>query len=53
LQFFFYLCLQLKIKERIVPQLKIYKLNGMDNNDVRWKQRFQNFEKALLHLETA
>jgi nucleotidyltransferase substrate binding protein (TIGR01987 family) len=25
----------------------------MENNDVRWKQRFQNFEKALQYLEDA
>lgn len=25
----------------------------MDNNDIRWKQRFQNFEKAISHLDTA
>lgn len=24
----------------------------MENNDVRWKQRFQNFEKAFLFFET-
>jgi len=31
----------------------LQKTDCMDNNDVRWKQRFQNFEKALLHLESA
>ena len=25
----------------------------MENKDIRWKQRFQNFEKALKHLEDA
>ena len=25
----------------------------MENQDVRWKQRFQNFEKAIMHLESA
>ena len=25
----------------------------MENNDVRWKQRFQNFEKAMLHLDSS
>ena len=25
----------------------------MENIDIRWKQRFQNFEKAILHLESA
>jgi nucleotidyltransferase substrate binding protein (TIGR01987 family) len=25
----------------------------MDNTDVRWKQRFQNFSKALKHLSNA
>jgi len=25
----------------------------MENQDVRWKQRFQNFEKAITHLESA
>jgi nucleotidyltransferase substrate binding protein (TIGR01987 family) len=25
----------------------------MENQDVRWKQRFQNFEKAIKHLESA
>jgi nucleotidyltransferase substrate binding protein (TIGR01987 family) len=25
----------------------------MENKDIRWKQRFQNFEKALKHLEEA
>lgn len=25
----------------------------MENNDIRWKQRFQNFEKAITHLEAA
>jgi len=25
----------------------------MENNDIRWKQRFQNFEKAITHLEIA
>ncbi|MFI5140277.1 MAG: HI0074 family nucleotidyltransferase substrate-binding subunit [Sphingobacteriales bacterium] len=25
----------------------------MENKDVRWKQRFQNFEKAFLFFETA
>ena len=25
----------------------------MENNDIRWKQRFQNFEKAMGHLEDA
>lgn len=25
----------------------------MDNEDIRWKQRFQNFEKALKHLSDA
>ena len=25
----------------------------MENNDNRWKQRFQNFEKAMGHLEVA
>lgn len=25
----------------------------MNNKDVRWKQRFQNFEKAMKHLEEA
>ena len=25
----------------------------MENNDVRWKQRFQNFEKAFLFLKEA
>ena|SRR5687767_7526588 len=24
----------------------------MDNQDIRWKQRFQNFEKSLLNLES-
>jgi nucleotidyltransferase substrate binding protein (TIGR01987 family) len=26
---------------------------GMENKDIRWKQRFQNFEKAFLFFETA
>ena len=25
----------------------------MENKDARWKQRFQNFEKAFLFFETA
>jgi hypothetical protein len=25
----------------------------MENNAVRWKQRFQNFEKAFLFFESA
>ena len=25
----------------------------MSSNDIRWKQRFQNFEKAFLHLQSA
>lgn len=25
----------------------------MENNDIRWKQRFKNFEKAMGHLENA
>lgn len=25
----------------------------MENQDIRWKQRFQNFEKAIGHLEEA
>ena len=25
----------------------------MNNKDIRWKQRFQNFEKALMHLKEA
>src|SRR5438105_3964344 len=25
----------------------------MENKDVRWRQRFQNFEEALRHLEDA
>lgn len=25
----------------------------MGSNDIRWKQRFQNFEKAFLHLKSA
>ena len=25
----------------------------MENEDIRWKQRFQNYEKALLHLADA
>ncbi|HCY41413.1 MAG TPA: nucleotidyltransferase [Prolixibacteraceae bacterium] len=25
----------------------------MENQDIRWKQRFQNFEKAIGHLEQA
>lgn len=25
----------------------------MNNKDIRWKQRFHNFEKALLHLKEA
>lgn len=25
----------------------------MENRDIRWKQRFQNYEKALKHLEVA
>jgi nucleotidyltransferase substrate binding protein (TIGR01987 family) len=25
----------------------------MNNSDIRWKQRFQNYEKALKHLEEA
>ena len=25
----------------------------MENQDIRWKQRFQNFSKALDYLETA
>ncbi|GAB3332438.1 nucleotidyltransferase substrate binding protein [Larkinella ripae] len=25
----------------------------MENNDVRWKQRFQNLKKSLTHLEAA
>jgi len=25
----------------------------MENQDARWKQRFQNFEKAITHLEAA
>ncbi len=25
----------------------------MENKDVRWKQRFQNFERALKYLEQA
>ena len=25
----------------------------MENDDIRWKQRFQNFEKAMTHLEFA
>jgi nucleotidyltransferase substrate binding protein (TIGR01987 family) len=25
----------------------------METNDIRWKQRFTNFEKALMHLEDA
>jgi len=24
-----------------------------ENQDIRWKQRFQNFEKAITHLESA
>ena len=23
----------------------------MENSDIRWKQRFQNFEKAMCHTE--
>ena len=26
---------------------------NMENNDIRWKQRFQNFEKAIIHLDSA
>lgn len=25
----------------------------MENQDIRWKQRFQNYEKAIKHLESA
>ncbi len=25
----------------------------MDKQDIRWKQRFQNFEKAIIHLQNA
>ncbi len=25
----------------------------MENKDIRWKQRFQNFEKSLKYLEDA
>ena len=25
----------------------------MENNDIHWKHRFQNFEKAMGHLEDA
>ena len=25
----------------------------MDNNDIRWIQRFKNFDKAIFHLENA
>jgi nucleotidyltransferase substrate binding protein (TIGR01987 family) len=25
----------------------------MENRDIRWKQRFQNFEKAISHLDAA
>ena len=25
----------------------------MENKDIRWKQRFQNFEKAIIYLEQA
>lgn len=25
----------------------------MDEKDIPWKQRFQNFEKAIMHLDTA
>ena len=25
----------------------------MENTDIRWKQRFQNFEKAILHLDAS
>lgn len=29
------------------------KMAEMENQDIRWKQRFQNFSKALNYLETA
>jgi nucleotidyltransferase substrate binding protein (TIGR01987 family) len=25
----------------------------MSDNEIRWKQRFQNFEKAIMHLQDA
>lgn len=28
-------------------------MQDMSNKDIRWKQRFQNFEKAFHHLENA
>ena len=33
--------------------MRSIKKSTMENNDIRWKQRFQNFEKAILHLDSS